>query len=118
MQPQKNPRFFFVFFRGDESSLSVWGSLFTLLQIRALRLVRHLVAVSELPQPEGKQEWCHIAELYRSYIPMARSLEHLETREFIVEEVGLRDWKVYSTIVIRDLMMYIWHFCASIPTGF
>ena len=57
----------FIFFRRDESSLSVWGSLFTLLQIRALRLVRHLVAVSELPQPEGKQEWCHIAELYRSY---------------------------------------------------
>ena len=40
--------------------------------------------------------------------PMARRLEHLETREFIVEEVGLQDWKVYSTTVIRDLMMYIY----------
>ena len=80
MQPKQNPRSFFVFFRGDGWQFPhCLGIPIHLQQIRAVRLVRHLVAVSELPQPEGKQEWCRIAELYR-------------------EEVGLKDWKVYIVL--------------------
>lgn len=58
----------FLFFSRRWKFRQCLGITIHLQQIRALRLVRHLVAVSELPQPEGKQEWCHIAELYWSYI--------------------------------------------------